>query len=227
MTEELVEAPVPITGIRASDLIAAQVKQLRARRGLTVKDLAARCRELGAADLSINVLTNIEVRRRDVSADELLVLALALDVAPTHLLAPPPAATAGLAVTADVVADPETAALWIRGDAALLPSRATAYLEYAAERAGPAGRGAGEHAAAVLRARAAGLAAQYEAEAQQFLGKVRQQVTDLVNYLEDSVTSGVPTEALVEVLETVKGRVQPATTVIGAAPNRSIEPASR
>jgi len=214
-------------GIRASDLIATQLKQLRARRGLTVKELAARCRELGGSDLTANVLTNIEVRRRDVSADELLLLALALDVAPTHLLAPPPGSTTGLAVTPDVVATPEAAALWIRGDAALLPSAAAAYLEYAAERAGPVGHGAGDHAAAVLRARAAGLAAQYEAEAHQFLSKVRQQVTDLVNYLEDSVTSGVPTEALVDVLESVKDRVQPATAVVAAASSAPPRPASR
>src|SRR5689334_15634159 len=90
MTDPWVKASGHGAGIRASDLIAAQVKQLRARRGLTVKELASRCAELGGGDLTVNVLTNIEVRRRDVSADELLLLALALDVAPTHLLAPPP-----------------------------------------------------------------------------------------------------------------------------------------
>src|SRR5689334_15634160 len=107
---------------------------------------------------------------------------------------PHPGATAGLAVTTDVVAEPKAAASWVRGDAALLPCSAAVYLEYAAERGGPTGRGMNDHAAALLQARAAALATQYEAEAQQFLGKVRQQVTDLVNYLEDSVTSGVPTE---------------------------------
>ena len=214
MTDDQVGAVGQVAGIRASDLIAAQVKQLRARRNLTVKELAARCQEIGGRDMTANVLTNIEVRRRDVSADELLLLALALDVAPVHLLTPAPGATSGLAVTADVVADPETAALWIRGDAALLPSRATAYLEYAAERAGPAVRGTSDHAAAVLRARAAGLAAQYETEAQHFLTKVRQQVTDLVDYLHDSVTSGVPSDDLADVLESVKLRVQPSPSAL-------------
>src|SRR5688572_453697 len=94
-------------GSRASDVIAEHLKQLRRRRGYTVKDLAARCAELGAGELTGNVLTNIEVRRRDVSADELLVLALALDVAPTHLLSPAADAAAGLAVTPQVVAEPE------------------------------------------------------------------------------------------------------------------------
>ncbi|HLL66419.1 MAG TPA: helix-turn-helix transcriptional regulator [Micromonosporaceae bacterium] len=214
MTDDQVGAVGQVAGFRASDLIASQLKQLRARRNLTVKELAARCQEIGGRDMTANVLTNIEVRRRDVSADELLLLALALDVAPVHLLTPAPGATGGLAVTADVVADPEAAALWIRGDAALLPSRATAYLEYAAERAGPAGRGTSDHAAAVLRARAAGLAAQYETEAQHFLTKVRQQVTDLVHYLHDSVTSGVPSDDLADVLESVKLRVQPSPSAL-------------
>jgi transcriptional regulator with XRE-family HTH domain len=204
---------------RASDLIAAQVKQVRARRGYTVKDLAARCSELGAHELTANVLTNIEVRRRDVSADELLVLALALDVAPVHLLTPPPGAATALAVTADVVADPETAALWIRGDASLLPARARPYLEYAAERAGAAGLDASARAATLLRARGAGLAAQYEAEAQQFLGRVREQVSDLVSYLTESVISGVSPDDLVEVLDTVKARIQPNTGALQPTQN--------
>jgi hypothetical protein len=200
-------------GSRASDVIAAHLKRLRARRELTVKDLAARCADLGAPELTANVLTNIEVRRRDVSADELLILALALDVAPVHLLTPPRRSTTGLAVTATVAADPETAELWMRGDVALLASGAMDYLDYAAERAGPNPRGATDHAAAVLRARTTGLVAQYEAEAQQFLGKVRQQVSDLVTYLEESVTNGVGTDDLVQVLETVKARVQPTTAI--------------
>jgi transcriptional regulator with XRE-family HTH domain len=216
MTTGQVKAVGPTAGIRASDLIAAQLKQLRARRKLTVKDLAARCHELGATDLTANVLTNIEVRRRDVAVDELLVLALALDVAPTHLLTPPQGSTTCLAVTPEVVAEPETAALWLRGDAPLLPARATQYLEYAAERAGPATRGTSDQAAALLKARTAGLVAQYDAEAHLFLSKVRGQVTDLVNYLQESVTSGVPTDDLVEVLETVKSRVQPPVPAIVA-----------
>ena len=179
---------------------------------MTVKALATRCRELGAAELTTNVLTNIEVRRRDVSADELLVLALALDVAPVHLLTPPPGAQQ-LAVTPDVLADREASLPWIRGDAPLLERGAQVFLDYAAEQAGPAPRRAGDRAAAVLKARTSGIIAQYEAEAQAFLGKVRQQVTELVTYLEESVTSGVPAEELVRVLETVKTRVQPPATV--------------
>jgi hypothetical protein len=57
-------------------------------------ELAARCAELGAGHLTENVIENIESgrrdkqgrRRRDVTVDELLTLAVALNVAPVHLL---------------------------------------------------------------------------------------------------------------------------------------------
>ncbi|GAA0812154.1 hypothetical protein [Spirilliplanes yamanashiensis] len=204
------------TPVRASDLVATQIRQIRGHRGLTVRALAARCAELGGAHLTANVLTNIEVRGRGVSVDELLVLALALDVAPVHLLIPPIGHGADLAVTDQVAADPLAAAAWIRGEAPLPPANAAAYLAYAVERAEPTGR-AQPQAAEALKARAAGLAAQYEAEAQQFLGKVRQQVTDLVTYLEESVGSGVPTDDLLQVLETVRHRVQPPAAVVEAS----------
>jgi transcriptional regulator with XRE-family HTH domain len=206
-------------GTRASDLIARQVKHLRGRRGLTVKQLATRCQELGATELTTNVLTNVEVRRRDVSADELLILALALDVAPIHLITPPPGDSIGLAITPRVVADPETVGLWIRGNAALPTSNARLYFDYAAERAGPSDRRVSDHAAAVLRAHVARLASQYESEAQQFLGKVREQVGDLVAYLEESVASGVPPKDLVDVLQVVRSRVRPAAAALDTGPD--------
>ena len=78
-----------------SDEVAARVRQWRKRRGWKPADLAARCAELGAADLTENIIENIESRSRrggtrrprPVTVDELLVLALALDIAPVHLLA--------------------------------------------------------------------------------------------------------------------------------------------
>ncbi|MCP2336142.1 helix-turn-helix domain-containing protein [Actinomadura rupiterrae] len=81
---------------RASDLIGDRIKELRKLRDLTRDELAARCAELGAG-LSAAMLVNIESgrpdeegkRRRDVSVDELLILAVALDVPPALLLLPP------------------------------------------------------------------------------------------------------------------------------------------
>jgi hypothetical protein len=54
-----------------------------------------------------------------------------------------------------------------------------------------------------------GLVEQYESEAQEFLGRVRRQVVDLVDYLQESVNNGVPSDELVQVLETVKTKVSP------------------
>jgi hypothetical protein len=79
-----------------SDVVAARVREVRTRRGMKVADLAARCAELGAKQLTAQALYKLEGQReradrrpRPVSVDELLVLAVALDVAPVHLLVPP------------------------------------------------------------------------------------------------------------------------------------------
>jgi hypothetical protein len=162
------------------------------------------------------VLTNIEVRRRDVSVDELLVLALALDVAPAHMLTPSEPSTL-IAVTPTEIHDAGTVEQWVAGATPLLPSGATSYLQYTAERTVGRGQRLTDHAAALLKARTSGLAEQYEAQAQQFLGNVRRQVLDLVDYVEESVSNGVPTDDLVQALETIKARVRPQATVAGPA----------
>lgn len=80
-----------------SDVVAERVKEVRKRRDLTVVQLAQRCAELGASGLTEQALYNIEggrparkqgPRRRNVTVEELLVLAVALQVAPIHLLVP-------------------------------------------------------------------------------------------------------------------------------------------
>jgi len=75
-----------------SDVVAARVKQVRKRRALTVADLAARCAELGAPQLTAQALYKLEARRpgklrpRPVTVDELFILARALDVTVGELL---------------------------------------------------------------------------------------------------------------------------------------------
>src|SRR5579875_1366589 len=77
-----------------SDLVALRVRVLREGRGMTVRELAARCAELGMARLTAQALYKLEGQRsaqdrrpRPVTVDELLVLACALDIAPVHLIA--------------------------------------------------------------------------------------------------------------------------------------------
>jgi transcriptional regulator with XRE-family HTH domain len=78
-----------------SDNLAAKVREVRKLHGWQPADLAARCAEVGAPHLTENAIENIESgrrsdgrRRRAVTVDELIALALALDVAPVHLVVP-------------------------------------------------------------------------------------------------------------------------------------------
>ncbi|MFJ8269467.1 hypothetical protein ACIQ8G_03695 [Streptomyces sp. NPDC094154] len=79
-----------------SDVVAARVQEVRKMRVWTIKQLAERCAELGFPELTPNALYNLEGgrrdeegrRRRNVTVDELLCLADALDVAAVNLLVP-------------------------------------------------------------------------------------------------------------------------------------------
>jgi transcriptional regulator with XRE-family HTH domain len=106
-----------------SDVAAARVREVRKRRGWQPADLAARCAELGAGHLTENVIENIESgrrdkqgrRRRDVTVDELLTLAVALNVAPVHLLVPVDDPDAAYPVIGGVLARRFGVRAWIRG----------------------------------------------------------------------------------------------------------------
>ncbi|MFM9368118.1 multiprotein-bridging factor 1 family protein [Streptomyces sp. Da 82-17] len=80
----------------ASDTIAEQVRRHRTRLGMSREQLAAECERLGATGLTYAALVSIESgrrkpdgsRRREVTADELLALGLALAVPPLLLMLP-------------------------------------------------------------------------------------------------------------------------------------------
>jgi transcriptional regulator with XRE-family HTH domain len=79
-----------------SDVVAARVRDVRTKRKLTVADLAERCAAIGAPQLTVQAIYKIEGQResttrppRQVTVDELLALAAALNVAPVHLLVSP------------------------------------------------------------------------------------------------------------------------------------------
>lgn len=78
-----------------SDYVGQRAREVRHHRGLTVAELATRCAATGAPHLTRSVIHDIEngrptagLRRRAVTVDELLALALVLNVAPVHLLVP-------------------------------------------------------------------------------------------------------------------------------------------
>jgi transcriptional regulator with XRE-family HTH domain len=79
-----------------SDLVGSQLERLRKQRGLTRAEVAERCSWLGMPEITPAALSNIETgrkdetgqRRRDITVDELVVLAMALQAVPATLLAP-------------------------------------------------------------------------------------------------------------------------------------------
>jgi transcriptional regulator with XRE-family HTH domain len=100
--------------------VARHVKELRRDRGMTAAELAARMTELGVKwDRSI--VANLESgRRRTVSVDELLALAVALDIAPVHLIAGIEDDDGKVPVTPDIVIPRSDLRRWIRGFKPLL-----------------------------------------------------------------------------------------------------------
>ncbi len=67
-----------------ANIVGPQIQQQRNRLGLTQEEFAARC-QLNGLDISRGTLSQIEARLRCVTDDELLALALTLDVSTDSL----------------------------------------------------------------------------------------------------------------------------------------------
>lgn len=116
--------------LSVSDAAALRLREARTRRGWTTKQLAAACAESGATKLTFAVLNNIEtgrrdadgVRKRELTLDEVMALAVVLDIAPIHLMGLPDSAEPGTALqltSERTVSEPELLLEWIRGQRAL------------------------------------------------------------------------------------------------------------
>jgi transcriptional regulator with XRE-family HTH domain len=86
-------APGPTAGT-----VAANVARLRKRAGLTLTDLSERMAAVGRPMLTTG-LSKIENGQRSVDVDDLVALALALEVNPNALLLPPEPTVADAALT--------------------------------------------------------------------------------------------------------------------------------
>jgi transcriptional regulator with XRE-family HTH domain len=95
--------------------VAQRVKELLRKRGLTGEMLADRMTELDIPWNRAIVANLVSGRRRTVSVDELLALAVVLNVAPVHLLVPPDDPHAAYEVTPKVTAERSSVRAWIRG----------------------------------------------------------------------------------------------------------------
>src|SRR3954464_11793027 len=105
---------------RASDLVGAEIRRRRLDLDLTAEQVATKCAEIGAPELSTAVIANIETgrrnketgeRRRDITVEELLILASVLDTSPLTLLMPEPGTD--LAVTPELAIHAHQVVLWL------------------------------------------------------------------------------------------------------------------
>lgn len=113
----------------AGERVAASVKQLRESQGLTYKQLSERLEDLGRP-IPVLGLSRLERGDRRVDVDDLIALAIALDVTPNRLLMPPADvehAADGYQLTAAVEGTSPALWAWASGEVPLgtPPARAT------------------------------------------------------------------------------------------------------
>lgn len=105
------------------DVIAERVRKYRTERGWSVRRLSDECAKRGAPQLTAASLGNIERgtvptakrKRRDVTVEELIVLAYVLDVPPATLTLPIGTAES-VEICPGVVVTPTTAFRWMMGE---------------------------------------------------------------------------------------------------------------
>jgi len=117
-----------------SDYAASRIREVRRLRNMSTSDLAARCAGLGVPRITMAVIENIEngrrnlegQRRRTVSVDELMVIALALNCPPLYLLIPPEDMDQPYPLTPTEVLNRRYVAEWFSGTGPILPRMAPA-----------------------------------------------------------------------------------------------------
>lgn len=95
------------------DVVREQVREIRKRRGMTQQGLADRLNQLGA-QTDRTAVAKIEAGTREIALGEAFQLALALDVAPVHLLVPTDS-TEPIDLAPNLQASPFETRAWIRG----------------------------------------------------------------------------------------------------------------
>ncbi len=98
--------------------VAANVKMLRSARGLDLADVSETMTALGRP-LSLNGVSKVERGKRGIDVDDLVALALALDVSPLRLLLTPGAGEDQVALTAQVNTSERRAWEWATGESCL------------------------------------------------------------------------------------------------------------
>lgn len=128
----MTETPLPRE--TPSDTVARRLRELRRRRGWSARRLAEACAATGSPQLSESVIANIEAgrrdetgrRRRDVTIDEVIGLATALDMPaiwllPVHIAPNATGVTLDFATAEEVMAFADAAKVVVRGLRQLIP----------------------------------------------------------------------------------------------------------
>jgi transcriptional regulator with XRE-family HTH domain len=97
------------------DRVVENLKTFRRLRGWSKAELSRRLAELGRP-MSLDVITKIELGKRAVDVDDLVVLAAALDTSPTRLLLTGTSSGRTLEVTPEVAVSEDSAWRWVRGE---------------------------------------------------------------------------------------------------------------
>ena len=102
-------------------VLAARVAELRKKKGWSAAKLAEACADQGMPKLNRPVISNIESgRRQGVTLEEMMVLAVVLDVAPVHLFVPidddDESYLDQYSATPEIYLTASKARAWVRGD---------------------------------------------------------------------------------------------------------------
>lgn len=205
MTSEVVGR----SGQTVTELAVANLRRIRKRRALTAPQLAARCAEHGAGDITANVLANIEAGRRQVNLNQLAALALALDVAPVHLLAGEDQEQVD--VSDSLVLEGGSWTAWLTGQAPLPQQDENAFWAYCLER--PSADGTARALIDMARQRAMAtthkVVADLQEHADQQIADLQREMLAALDVIE-KVTRGGDIEAACNAISRLRGQL--ATT---------------
>jgi transcriptional regulator with XRE-family HTH domain len=204
-----------------SDTVAVRIREERTRRGWTATQLAERCTRAGATKVSKVVMAYIEGgrpgpdgrRRRDVTVDELLMFADALDVAPLYLMSFPREASDEVVVMVNPttpVRDPDELMLWMRGDQPLPGTDSREYFTAALQHMPmlDSDRVMEELRKSVLQDRAKEIVAQFRERAEKAELRAQQKLQEVIENAASALESGASTEQVLTILRQA-GQVEP------------------
>lgn len=160
------------------------------------------------------VISNIESgrrkadgkRRREVTVDELFLIAYVLGVPPIHLLVPAEESETPVEVAPNVRVDkPDLMLRWIRGDQTLPGVDPRGYFAATLEHVqAPDGQQTlAEYTRNVLHDQAREIVEQFNSEAEQLAARARDRVSALTESLEQAISSGATGEELQALLREI------------------------